>query len=144
MNLKNTFKIVLVSIPIVMIGWHFYASTFQHLTKWKGSGYAMYTNSHPDYRSIVFKLKDSDTLQQVYPMEEETLNQLPDKDQKLYRRSFKTLRLAAFYPERYEAALLVDKWTQRFSTEQGELYLYRTDLDIDKKEVRSVKMFTYE
>jgi hypothetical protein len=128
----------------MMIGWHFYASNFQHLTKWKGSGFAMYTDSHPNFRSIVFKPFNSDSLIQVYPIHASKLDQFSETDKELYNNSIKTLKLAAFYPERYEIKLKSNTWTQRFTKKKGMLYLYRVDLDIDNKKIRGVKMYTYE
>lgn len=131
-------------MPIVMITWQLYASNFEHLTKWKGNGYGMYTDSHGEYRSIVFRLKGTDSLLQVFPLWDEDYEKLSYEDKFIYYDSRKTLRTASHYPEWYEKKLKNDPWASRFFTQDGTLEIYRIDLDIDSKEARSIKVYSYE
>ncbi len=127
-----------------MIAWQIYASNFQNLTRWKGCGYGMYTDSHGEYRAIVYRLKGTDSLIQVYPIKKETYKSLNEKHQSLYYNSGKVLRVASFYPEWYEKELKNNPWVSLFLNQNGNLEIHRTDLDIDNKIARSVKVYSYE
>ncbi|AGC78438.1 hypothetical protein LX97_02767 [Nonlabens dokdonensis] len=127
-----------------MISWQVYASNFQNLTRWKGCGYGMYTDSHGEYRAIVYRLKGTDSLLQVFPLKKEAYHKLSEDDQSLYFNSGKTLRVASFYPEWYEEDLKENPWVSIFLEQEGNLEIHRTDLDIDEKEARSVKVYSYE
>ncbi|OUS14573.1 hypothetical protein A9Q93_07785 [Nonlabens dokdonensis] len=144
MKLKRLFKISLILMPLIMISWQLYASNLQNLTKWKGCGYGMYTDSHGEYRAIVYRLKNTDSLIQVYPIRKDDYHRLDESSQSIYFKAGKALRVASFYPEWYEKDLKENPWVARFTNQEGNLEIHRTDLDIDNKIARSVKVYSYE
>jgi hypothetical protein len=142
MSLKTVFRGVLITIPIVMICWQVYASNFQHLTKWKGGGYGMYTDSHPEHRSIV--LETSDTLLTIYPITNEVFDQLSKTDQQHYQSSRKVLKLSAFYPEFYRGDLEASTWFQRYQASINQVRFYESYVDLEKRSIYPNLIYTYE
>lgn len=125
-----------------MICWQVYASNLQHLTKWKGGGYGMYTDSHPEHRSIAIRENDAITI--IYPIGLEEFKKLSPTAQSQYTASKKILKLAAFYPEYYRDELLKCKWFQSFDKKNAIIEFYESYLDIDQRKIYPNKIYSYE
>lgn len=51
-----------LSIPLIIIwvaGWQYYMVYNQELTRWKGGGFGMYAEIHPQYRQVWATINDS-------------------------------------------------------------------------------------
>ncbi|MGB5981088.1 MAG: hypothetical protein WBG46_02985 [Nonlabens sp.] len=142
MKLKFLLRGVLIGLPIVMICWQVYASNFMHLTRWKGGGYGMYTDSHPEYRSIV--LKTGDSLTHLYPLGKEYFESLDSTIQEDYRRSRKILKFTAFFPDFYKGRFYETPYVQHFDVDAGTIEFYESFIDLDERRAYPRKFYEYE
>lgn len=56
-------------IPVVLVGFQFFFSSFSTLSPWKGGGFGMYTSQHPDDRGILIEYKGDTSIyfSRIYP-----------------------------------------------------------------------------
>lgn len=142
MKIKLIARCILLGIPVIMICWQVYASNFEHLSRWRGGGYGMYTDSHPEHRSLV--LKTADTSIVIYPVYFSTSDSISVQDQKLYNSSLKLLKFAAFYPEFYEKQVLHSAWIKHYRIENPKVEVYETYVDLENRRVYPHKIYDFE
>jgi hypothetical protein len=142
MKLKLLYRSLLIMIPVGMICWQVYASNFQHLSKWRGGGYGMYTDSHPEHRSIVLKTIDTTII--IYPITKEHLGSMPESEKQLYKSSIKTLKLAALYPEYYKEQLINSPWVKKHQLPEATIQFYESYVDLEKRELYPHLIHSYE
>lgn len=125
-----------------MICWQVYASNFMHLTKWKGGGYGMYTDVHPERRSIVLKTRDS--VIRLFPLATDHLETMDPSIQKDYEASREMLKFAAFFPEYYKEQLYEVPYLQHFELYSGKIEFYESYVDLRNRKAYSKKFYEYE
>ncbi len=137
-------RYLLIALPLIIVSWQMYASNYRTLTRWKGGGYGMYTDSHGSYRSIVFVPADKNTIIHVYPLDRDRRSLLHDSLVEKYENSHRILKSTIFFPDWYEDRALQTEWLSRSELRNGDFYIYTTELKIDDRKIKNKQVFKFD